>query len=620
MRLRLISLCSLMLLACGCSAWNPWALRTSSTDEFDSLHSGTRLIGDMAVPFGMFPVKVEAVGLVTGLPGTGGDPSPSPQRAALLDEMQTRGVHMPNRVLADDSTALVLIRGVLRPGIQKGDSFDLEVRVPSRSDTASLRGGWLMETRLRELAVLDNQIRDGQLLALAQGPVLVDPSADPKEDRVLAARGRVLGGGVALKTRPLGLVLKPEHQNVLNSSRIANAINKRFHSFRRGLKVGMANAKTDEYIELTVHPRYKDNIQRYVQVVRSLALRESATEQKERLARLKDQLLDPVTASDAALQLEAVGRDGVEVLKQGIQNGNAEVRFYAAEALAYLDDTAAVEPLAEAARDEPAFRVFALTALSAMNDFEAYESLRKLLSSASAETRYGAFRALWAMNCEDVLVRGEKLDAQFAYHVLDVDGPAMIHVTRSRRPEVVLFGKEQQLVPPFALEAGTQIMVTSADSGKAHVSKYTVGSQDQKRVVDRSVDQIIRAIVDLDGSYPDVVQMLQEAKASGALKSRFEVDALPEAGRRYDREQPDAEPPLDLSGLDEPESERGRKTAVPRAHSPLPELFDKSKQKKPAPGPTPTDEPGEAGSEEARSKADEKKPATLKGFFARMTD
>ena len=42
-------------------------------------------------------------------------------------------------------------------------------------------------------------------------------------------------------------------------------------------------------------------------------------------------------------------------------------------------------------------------------------------------------------------------------------------------------------------------------------------------------------IVAVGGTYPDVVQALQEAKAGGALEGRFEVDALPDATRAYDR-------------------------------------------------------------------------------------
>ena len=75
---------------------------------------------------------------------------------------------------------------------------------------------------------------------------MVDPTADPKKDRILVCRGRILGGGVALKSRPLGLVLTPDHQNVMNSSRVANAVNKRFHTFQNGIKTGVAKAKTDE--------------------------------------------------------------------------------------------------------------------------------------------------------------------------------------------------------------------------------------------------------------------------------------------------------------------------------------------------------------------------------------
>jgi flagellar basal body P-ring protein FlgI len=70
---------------------------------------------------------------------------------ALVEEMKVRGVRDPNKVLASGTTALVMVRGYLRPGIQKGDRFDVEVRIPSRSTTTGLRDGWLMETRLKEM-------------------------------------------------------------------------------------------------------------------------------------------------------------------------------------------------------------------------------------------------------------------------------------------------------------------------------------------------------------------------------------------------------------------------------------------------------------------------------------
>ncbi len=139
------------------------------------------------------------------------------------------------------------------------------------------------------------------------------------------------------------------------------------------------------------------------------------------------------------------------------------------------------------------------------------------------------------MNRDDPLVKGEMLGGQFNYHALDVAGPPMIHVTRSRIPEIVVFGPAQQLVLPLAVNAGNAIMVTALSGNEITVSKYSAHEGDQKRTVSPRVDEVIRAIVELGGTYPDVVQALQEAKAGGALTSRFEIDALPEPGRTYDR-------------------------------------------------------------------------------------
>jgi flagellar basal body P-ring protein FlgI len=524
----------ILSLICGCTWLNDMTMRSQSPEESEPIEHETRLVGDLAVPFGLYPVRVEAVGLVTGLNGTGSDPAPSSQRAALLEEMQTRGVTNPNAILASGNTSLVMMQGFLRPGIQKGDRFDVEVRVLGQSETTSLRGGYLLETRLREMAILD-RVRQGNVLALARGPVLVDPLAEAKKDRVLACRGRILGGGVALESRPLALVLKPDHQNVLNSSRVANAVNRRFHTYQNGIKMGMAKAKTDEYIELNVHPRYKDNIARYVQVVRAAAISESASQRMERILDLERRLFEPASAAEAAVELEALGQDGAPTLLKALESKDPEVRFYAAEALAYLDRREAAESLGQAARQQPAFRVFALTALSSMQDFAAYEQLREMLSSSSAETRYGAFRALWTMNKKDPLVAGENLGGQFNYHILDVSGPPMIHVTYNRLPEIVLFGKDQHILTPLSVNAGNQIMVNSNAAGEIAVSKYVVGEADQKRTVSTSVDQVIRAVVELGGTYPDVVQMLQEAKAAGVLAGRFEVDAVPQPARTYER-------------------------------------------------------------------------------------
>ena len=53
----------------------------------------------------------------------------------------------------------------------------------------------------------------------------------------------------------------------------------------------MATAKTDKYVELTVHPQYKDNIERYMQVVRAVALQERRRSRGSGSPSLEKQLL-----------------------------------------------------------------------------------------------------------------------------------------------------------------------------------------------------------------------------------------------------------------------------------------------------------------------------------------
>ena len=153
-------------------------------------------------------------------------------------------------------------------------------------------------------------------------------------------------------------------------------------------------------------------------------------------------------------------------------------------------------------------------------------------------------------------------------------------------------------------------MVTSSGGNEIFVSKYSVRDGDQKRTISTQIDEVIRAIVELGGAYPDVVQALQEAKSSGVLASRFEVDALPTAGRIYDRlaeDEVDIEENGDANG-----AERDIQAAPAR---PAPELFAKRGVLGGVLGGE-----SDANSEKEPNQGDnsEEKSKTKKGFFARM--
>ena len=387
MRPERLSLVVVLVALSGCAS----SFFRSQSPEPDVNMPATKLVGDYAVPFGMHPVKVEAVGLITGLPGTGSDPDPSPQRDELMSEMKAYGVSHPNEILASGTASLVLVRGYMRPGIQQGDHFDLEVRVPSRSGTTNLSGGWLMETRLAEMAVLQGSVREGSLLAKGQGAVLIDASAEKRDDnRVSAGRGRVLGGGIALKSRPLALVMKPDHRSVPISQQIGRAINRRFHTYSGGVKKGVANPKDDQHIDLIVHPRYKDNVERYMQVIRSVALKEHAGQQMSRLVLLEA----PVAGPDhGLLGRPAFGSDRQRRHSHAAQ-GTAIVGRRSALLLgrgACLSRSKRSGRAAGRGRARRAgFPRLCDGRLERHGDLAAYEGLRELLDMPSNETRYAA--------------------------------------------------------------------------------------------------------------------------------------------------------------------------------------------------------------------------------------
>jgi flagellar basal body P-ring protein FlgI len=536
------------------------------------------------------------VALVTGLDNTGSDPPPSEERDTLKGEMQSHEVRDPDQILASPATSLVLLRAFLPPGVQKGETLDVEVSVPGRSETTSLRGGWVMRSRMRKMANLGGATRLGGVDGLAQGDVIVDAVFEGKTDRVLETRGRVLGGGVALITREIGLALGKSDASIRMSTLIGKVINQRFFTIDAGVKKGVANPKRDNYLDLDVSPRYKHNLARYLRVVRNIALRETPIERTSRLQLLQKKLLEPTSCWLAAIQLEAIGPEGIPTLKEGLKSADPEVRFYSAEALAYLDQPESAAPLAEAAKTESAFRWHALTALSTLTHVAALDALSDLLHVPSIETRYGAFRALRTRNSGDATTKGETLNEKFRYHVIASAGEPLIHFTRSRVPEVVLFGHEQRLQNLKLLSAGKRIMITPLANGELRAGRYEPGQETVYETFAPQVDKLIRTIVKLGGGYSEVIECLQEAKQKGCLPGRIAVEAMPKPNRKYYRdddplpEAPEGKQPTtaDPSSADpsSAESSSAESSAAPAAErrpsSPAPELFRDNLSSQPA--------------------------------------
>jgi HEAT repeat protein len=561
--LRLLVAASCGLSALGCAG--PLIRGQSPESEKyidEEVQKRVKLIGDMTVMWGFDYQKVESVALVTGLANTGSDPPPSAQRQILLSEMQSHEVDNPNQVLASLETAMVVTRGYIPPGAVKGDRFDIEVRVAPRTDTTSLRGGWLMQTRLRETEMLkDRKVHTGHVSAYAAGPVVVDAVFQGDADPVLETRGRVQNGGVVSKNRLMGLVLTGEH-SVKTSAKIGRAIDQRFHMMEHGVKVGVANPKDDDYIELKMYPRYKHNIARYLRVVRNIAFNESTTDRAQRLMMLDRQVLDPSTVATAALQLEAIGKtDGIPILKKGLLSHDPEVRFYCAEALVYLDEREGATALKEAAEREPAFRWHALTALASMDHLDALAALDELLNVSSAETRYGAFRAMKIRNSQDPKVKGQTFNQEFSLHAVPSSAEPMVHFTQSSQPEIVVFGDQLEILPPDFTFAGKHIIIKRVGPQELRVSCFQPGQENDKvEICSTRLTDCIATVARLGGHYEDMLHLVHEAKKQNYIAARVVVDALPQSSRLLEKQ---------FEELAQNDVSRRRKIAMP-----LPSMFD----------------------------------------------
>lgn len=499
----------------------------------------SRYVGDyISVRRGLQMFVIEGVGLVTGLAGTGSDDGP-PYRDLMLDDMRKRRFPRPEEFLRDPSTCVVVVRAYVPPLARPGDRLDVEVRVPEGSGTKSLRGGTLLECDLTEVAYAQGRGRmEGKVLAKARGALLSHKIADDKADADFL-RAQIPGGAVYVgEERHLAVAVEQEYANYRMSTRIAKRIGERFYDYdKHGIQEPLAEAKTHHRIDLKVHSRYRDNYPRYLQCVRSITIRDSTVERNLRMQELTRQLLVGPTAARAAIQLEAIGREAIPFLKSGLQADTLEARFYAAEALAYLGDTTGVEILREAAEQEPAFRVYALAALSAMMSPEALIELSKLFDHDSTETRYGAFRAYTTIDPIDPNVAPVKIKADYSLHAVESSHAVpVVHLTQRRKAEIVLFGADQPVKTPAVLRAGPNILVRSNPTGDSLVLVLIQpGRREQRREVPARLLDLLLAADEFGATYPDIVQMLIEADRQGNLAGRLGIDELPRAGRTYTR-------------------------------------------------------------------------------------
>jgi flagellar basal body P-ring protein FlgI len=506
--------------------------------------------------------RVEGVGLVIGLENTGSNPPPSTQRTRLINDMRKAGVPHPEDILERPTVSMVIVRATLMNGITTKDFLDIDIELPPASSTTSLEGGQLLMTDLAPVMMTEkNGALEGKVLAVAGGPVITGSVKDPKDKKV----GRVLGGGRVKKDIPYNLVLKEDRRSVRNARMVENVVKQRFHQRDGVEEKGMAQATvSDSSLILKVPRVYHHNQARYFQVIEHLSLVDNSTLRAKRLQDWGADLLDPKKAGKAALRLEGLGANAIPTLKEALASTDQQVRFFAAEALAYLGAVEGAETLSRTAIERPEFRSYALKALAAMDQSAGALKLRALMGRPEVELRYGAFDALRSFDETDTFLGAVPLLADdpkpqeddvlaiqiddgrrhrrppppredpFKLYVVDSEGPPMVHISRTRKAEVVIFGKGQKLLPPVVLGGGGALLINAAQGDdRIQISRILPGQPDNRVICSLELDDVIRQAARTGANYPEVVAILSGASAQKNLPGPLMVDALPMPSKAY---------------------------------------------------------------------------------------
>ena len=514
------------------------------------------LIRQAIVPNGLTYVSVEGVAAVNGLPGTGGPVAPSTYRDQLVEEMKKNDVPDPHGFLELSETALVRVQGIIPPGARRGDPIDVRIISPPKTTATDLHSGWVMDTRLRQQQRLAGAIRSSDVLALAMGPLLVRADHDSGNDSELLLQGLVLGGGRIQQDRKMGLVIRPEYQHVKVSAQIAAAISERFFFFDGSTRTGIAKAVEDDFIEIEIHPRYRRNVHRLMAVVAMISPQGESSKSQTILVELGQRINEPTTANDASLQLEAIGDSAIPTLVSALKNPNREIKFYAAQALAYLNRSEAIEPLTEAARDEAAFRYPALVALEVMDGRAALDALTSLMNQPSIETRYGAMRSIRRRSDRDSVLRSTSMAAGYRLYRVSSTASPFIAVSLTETPEIVCFGEDSAVsVDDFLLgPSGIVIRPGEGSRGTLRISRFVPGQEDRRAEVPATVEGLLLGISSVGGGYGESIAILRAAKTNKQINCGLAIDPLPEGQRTFHRdEKSDATdpslPPQDISPI-----------------------------------------------------------------------
>jgi hypothetical protein len=557
-----------MLVLTGCV--NPETRAQSAEEAEREKDLEVRLIGDVTEVASVQPIQVNGIGLVTGLDGTGYSPNGA-YRSMLEQQLRKQKVDNVKALLDSPNNCLVVVTVYIPAGSRKGDVLDVEVTLPdqSKGKVSSLRGGYLQDCILRDYESKKNLLPDykgpdgllgGHICAHARGPLLVgfaNANFGNEEESLEMLHARIWGGGISDIDRPLNLLLKHDNKTFRMANAVADKLNLMFQDDVRARRLSqnqqlylldditrqlnekhqqnmgrgeLAKAVSESVINLRVPYAYRFNAERYLRVARLTPLRETTEQQGNYRRRLQKMLLDPAETIRASLRLEALGKESLPALKHGLESEHPLVRFAAAEALAYLGNTAGVEELARLAERHAELRMYCLMALSSLDEGICRAKLAEMLTADDASLRCGAFRAMRLVQDDKGLRKelgGEVLGNSFWLHHVAPQSSRLVYFALGKKAEIVLFGDNIQLAPVRVLAGSEFVVSMERGDDRCTVTRITSQNGSTYKQCTPRLEDVLRTMVNMGAGYPEAVDLLRKLDDRQAINCPVAANSLP---------------------------------------------------------------------------------------------
>ncbi len=203
-------------------------------------------------------------GLVVGLSGTGDRRQAMFSAQSLTNLLERMGVSVSPAAIRVANTAAVLVTATLPPFAQPG--MHLDITAAAIGDASNLQGGILVLTSLRG--------SDGQVYAIAQGPVMTGGFSSGKGGSAQTVNHPTVGRGVGAATvergapsvAPTGTIhLQVRQSDFTTTTRIVEAVNQKFKAEKPP-----AHADNAGLVSVAVPAEYSTRVTEFISELENL--------------------------------------------------------------------------------------------------------------------------------------------------------------------------------------------------------------------------------------------------------------------------------------------------------------------------------------------------------------